>query len=234
MKKILLIEDNSNIRENTAEILELASYMVLSAENGKIGVELAIQEVPDLIICDIMMSKIDGYSVLTALREDPATATIPFIFLTAKVERDDLRLGMELGADDYITKPCTPTELLSAIATRLEKHAVYMQQFTTEREKAKGMQKRIQELQQISQTSKDLLQNLSQELRDPLSNITMAIQMLKISPTEEARNRYLKILQEECAREIAIINQLSNLQEFLTPENAKIFRRFNLINDQKP
>jgi DNA-binding response OmpR family regulator len=214
--------------------LDAENINAIAASDGQTGVHLAKEHKPNLIICDIMMSKIDGYSVLTALREDPDTATIPFIFLTAKVERDDLRLGMELGADDYITKPCTPTELLSAIATRLEKHAVYMQQFTTEREKAKGMQKRIQELQQISQTSKDLLQNLSQELRDPLSNITMAIQMLKISPTEEARNRYLKILQEECAREIAIINQLSNIQEFLTPENAKVLRRFNLINDQKP
>ncbi len=121
MKKILLIEDNADVRENTSEILSLANYNVITAENGKIGIELAKKENPDLIICDIMMPELDGYGVLHILGKNSETATIPFIFLTAKTERVDLRKGMNLGADDYLTKPFDDTELLNAIETRLRK-----------------------------------------------------------------------------------------------------------------
>jgi CRP-like cAMP-binding protein/CheY-like chemotaxis protein len=115
MKKILLIEDNQDVRENTAEILELASYNVITADNGKTGVSLAQQQKPDLIICDIMMPVLDGYGVLHLLSKNPDTASIPFIFLTAKAERSDLRKGMDMGADDYITKPFDDIELLNAV-----------------------------------------------------------------------------------------------------------------------
>lgn len=121
MKKILLIEDNEDIRENTSEILELSNYKVITAENGKIGVEKAIEHVPDLIICDIMMPELDGYGVLHAIQKNEAIKNIPFIFLTAKTERSDFRKGMELGADDYITKPFDGTELLNAVDRRLKK-----------------------------------------------------------------------------------------------------------------
>jgi CRP-like cAMP-binding protein/CheY-like chemotaxis protein len=124
MKKILLIEDNPDIRENTSEILELDGYEVLTAENGKIGVDLAIKEIPDLIICDIMMPVLDGYGVLHLLSKNKETTDIPFIFLTAKAERSDFRKGMEMGADDYITKPFDDVELLSAIESRLRKKEV--------------------------------------------------------------------------------------------------------------
>jgi len=121
MKKILLIEDNDDIRENTAEILELANYQVIVAANGKIGVEKALQEIPDLIICDIMMPVLDGYGVLHAIHKNDVVKNTPFIFLTAKTERNDFRKGMELGADDYITKPFEGTELLNAVDSRLKK-----------------------------------------------------------------------------------------------------------------
>ena len=121
MKKILLIEDNENIRENTAEILELANYKVFTAENGKIGVEVALQERPDLIVCDIMMPVLDGYGVLHLLHKNPEVQHTPFIFLSAKAEREDIRRGMELGADDYLSKPFEGTELLNAIESRLKK-----------------------------------------------------------------------------------------------------------------
>ena len=123
MKKILLIEDNNEIRENTAEILSLADYDVITAANGKIGVELAQDQSPDLIICDIMMPELDGYGVLHILSKKPETASIPFIFLTAKTEKSDIRKGMELGADDYLTKPFDDNELLNAIETRIRKQA---------------------------------------------------------------------------------------------------------------
>ncbi len=121
-KTILLIEDNPLMRENTAEILELANYRILTAENGKEGVQKAIQARPDLIICDVMMPELDGYGVLHLLGKDEKTASIPFIFLTARAEKNDHRKGMILGADDYLTKPFDDVDLLSAVETRLSKN----------------------------------------------------------------------------------------------------------------
>ncbi len=132
MKKILLIEDNENIRENTAEILELANYKVFKAENGKIGVEVALQEKPDLIVCDIMMPVLDGYGVLHLLHKNPEVQYTPFIFLSAKAEREDLRRGMELGADDYLSKPFEGAELLKAIEIRLKKVEEMKKEFTSD------------------------------------------------------------------------------------------------------
>lgn len=130
MKKILLIEDNKDMRENTTEILELANYQVTAAKNGKEGVELAQKEKPDLIICDIMMPVLDGYGVLHMLSKNVETASIPFIFLTAKAERTDLRKGMEMGADDYVTKPFDDIELLNAIESRLRKTDLMKKEFS--------------------------------------------------------------------------------------------------------
>jgi DNA-binding response OmpR family regulator len=124
MKKILIIEDNPEVRENTKEILELAGYEVLTAPNGKLGVENAQKEKPDLIICDIMMPELDGYGVLHILNKKPETAGLPFIFLTAKTEKTDIRKGMNLGADDYLTKPFDDTDLLNAIEARLRKSSM--------------------------------------------------------------------------------------------------------------
>ncbi len=121
MNKVLVIEDNSEIRENMIEILELAGYGVTVAGNGTQGVALANKGLPDIILCDIMMPELDGYGVLYLLHKDPRTANIPFIFITAKSERLDLRKGMEMGADDYLTKPFGRLELLNAIESRLKK-----------------------------------------------------------------------------------------------------------------
>jgi CRP-like cAMP-binding protein len=121
MTKILLVEDNTEIRENTGEILELANFEVTSAANGKEGYEKALQIIPDLIICDIMMPVLDGYGLLHLINKNEQLKGIPFIFLTAKTERNDFRKGMEMGADDYITKPFNDVELLNAIESRLKK-----------------------------------------------------------------------------------------------------------------
>jgi len=130
MKKILLIEDNKEMRENTAEILELANYSVVTAPNGKAGVELANKEQPDLILCDIMMPELDGYGVLYLLSKKADTAGIPFIFLTAKTEKTDIRKGMSMGADDYLTKPFEEMELLNAIEVRLKKSESFKKEFS--------------------------------------------------------------------------------------------------------
>ena len=121
MIKILLVEDNFEIRENTSEILELANYKVTTAANGKEGFERAIENAPDIIICDIMMPVLDGYGLLHLINKNEQLKNIPFIFLTAKTERSDQRKGMEMGADDYITKPFTDVELMNAIESRLDK-----------------------------------------------------------------------------------------------------------------
>lgn len=124
MSKILVIEDNDEIRENIVEILELASYKVNVAKNGKQGVEVAIAGLPDVILCDIMMPELDGYGVLYLLNKNTETTNIPFIFITSKSERLDLRKGMEMGADDYLTKPFGRLELLNAIEIRLKKKEI--------------------------------------------------------------------------------------------------------------
>src|SRR5919205_2757800 len=129
MKSILVIDDNKDIRENTAEILDLAGYKTITAENGKKGVEQALKEKPDVIVCDIMMPELDGYGVLHLLRKNPDAQNIPFIFLTAKTERSDFGKGMEMGADDYVTKPFEDIELLNAIDVRLKKADVLEHQY---------------------------------------------------------------------------------------------------------
>jgi CRP-like cAMP-binding protein len=142
MKKILLIEDNHEIRENIAEILSLANYDICEAEHGKAGVELAQSEKPDLIICDIMMPQLDGYGVLHMLSKNPETSGIPFIFLTAKSEKEDFRKGMNLGADDYLIKPFDDLELLDAVEMRLKKSDILKGEFM---KSAEGLQAFLQE-----------------------------------------------------------------------------------------
>ncbi|MGJ3246547.1 MAG: putative bifunctional diguanylate cyclase/phosphodiesterase [Elainellaceae cyanobacterium] len=129
MAKILVIEDREAIRDNIQEVLEFENFETIVAENGRIGVALAKEHSPDLIVCDVMMPELDGYGVLTALRQDESTARIPFIFLTAKADRSALRQGMDLGADDYLTKPFTTPELLRAISVRLDKQAYANQHY---------------------------------------------------------------------------------------------------------
>ena len=155
MAKILVIEDEEAIRENILELLEAENFEGIGAINGKVGIKLAIEKIPDLILCDMMMPEVDGYGVIKALRSEPLTATIPFIFLTAKADKVDVRTGMELGADDYITKPCTPQELLKAIAIRLEKQKTISRQ----------SQKTLDELRT------NISMSLPHELRTPLNAI---------------------------------------------------------------
>jgi len=123
MKTVLVIEDEQQTRNVFVKCLTFEGFQAYGASNGSEGIQLAQECHPDLVVCDIMMPDMDGYSVLSALRRSPLTAAIPLIFLTAKVTMSDLRRGMELGADDYLTKPCTVEQFLSAIASRLKRHA---------------------------------------------------------------------------------------------------------------
>ena len=121
MKKILVIEDEPEMRRNITTLLRYYDYEPIAAENGRVALELARREKPDLILCDVMMPELDGYGVLQALQSDASLARIPFVFLTAKGEKDDLRSGMNLGADDYLTKPVVNADLVRAIESRLRR-----------------------------------------------------------------------------------------------------------------
>ncbi|TAF38245.1 MAG: EAL domain-containing protein [Oscillatoriales cyanobacterium] len=128
MNKILVIEDDRVIRENILKLLKAEGYDVTGAENGAMGLNAAVSNLPDVILCDVMMPQLDGYGVLEALRSHPVTATVPFVFLTGKADRSEVRQGMELGADDYLTKPFTKAELVGAVSSRLKKQAALAKQ----------------------------------------------------------------------------------------------------------
>lgn len=155
MFRILVIDDEKQLRDNIAEILEYSGYAILKGEHGAMGLQLAQTYLPDLIICDVMMPGLDGYAVIEELQSDPTTAVIPFLFLTAKADHESRRHAMQLGADDYLTKPFAPEELLSAVRSRLEKRAIMSQQFE----------------QQFNELRGNLISVLPHELRTPLSSI---------------------------------------------------------------
>ncbi|QMS86860.1 response regulator [Nostoc edaphicum CCNP1411] len=242
-KKILVIEDEVQICSNIQQILSFSDFNAITANNGLEGLRLAKTEQPDLICCDVMMPELDGYGVLTALRQDPVTESIPVIFLTAKVDRGDLRQGMELGADDYLTKPFSTEELLKAIKVRLErveKPTLIKQQYEQEHQKNTKLKQQIeinsqklQESQHLAEICNEVIQKLLQDLGNPLSNINIAIYMLKKAQSDVERDRYLSILQQEYAREMMFLNEMKNLQTLLTPENAKILQSFNVFNNNK-
>ena len=146
-KKVLIIEDDEVIRENTAEMLELANYEVYTESNGKLGVAKAKELIPDIIVCDIMMPELDGYGVLYMLGNNPKTSSIPFIFLSAKAEKSDVRQGMALGADDYLTKPFDEMDLINAIEVRLKRSEVFKQDFN---DTIQGVQHFINEAKNIN------------------------------------------------------------------------------------
>jgi signal transduction histidine kinase len=162
LKKILIIEDDPDVLDNLTEIVHQFDYQVYPSRNGLDGIRMAIEVKPDLIICDIMMPGIDGYGVLNAMQENESTATIPFVFLTAKSEKDDIRSGMNLGADDYLTKPFTPDQLYKTILSRLKKK----DKFEEESEK------------RLEQLKFNLASMLPHEFRTPLNGILASSQFL--------------------------------------------------------
>jgi CRP-like cAMP-binding protein/DNA-binding NarL/FixJ family response regulator len=208
MKTILLIEDNDAIRENTAEILELTGYTVHTAENGKVGVEKALENKPDLVICDIMMPVLDGYGVLHIFNKNPQLTGVPFIFLTAKTERTDFRKGMELGADDYLTKPFEESELLTAIESRLNRFLNLKPEYNLQQD---GLDKFLTDAQKVGN-----LQSLS---ADRKAHAVRKKQYIYAEGDEPTRLYFLKSGKVKTVRSNAdgkeFITGLYNAGEFL-------------------
>lgn len=223
--KVLIIEDEPFVRSNIQQLLQLADFETVVAQDGNEGVELAKKEIPDLIICDVMMPKMNGYEVLEALREEQSTENIPLIFLTARADRSDFRQGMDLGADDYVAKPFTVDELLNAVNTRLEKRAAVQRH--TER--------------QLEELRSNITFSLPHELRTPLNGIMVSADLLKqLKDNIEAEEL------EEIAESILISAQRLNhlTQNFLlyaeleiissNPEKVKFLRHPTAVSSVQP
>ncbi|MBW4441701.1 MAG: response regulator [Plectolyngbya sp. WJT66-NPBG17] len=224
MSSVLVIEDDPDILENIEEILELQSYETLTTSSSLAGLQLAKEELPSLVICDVVMPELDGYAVLSELRQQTETATIPFIFLTGRSDRADIRMGMELGADDYLTKPFTQEELIGAVQSCLNKYDRLSRQSEAQAQETQTIEKQLQTSQELAEMSSVLLQRLSQGLRHPVSNITIATYMLKQNLADKDSDRYIAILEEECARSTSLLNEVSSLQEYLSPSKINVLR----------
>lgn len=169
MKRILLVEDDVSLRENMEELLDLSGFLVYSASNGRKAIELAKKELPDLVLCDIMMPEMDGYAVLENLSSHKETCHIPFVFVSAKTEHRDVRKGMNLGADDYLTKPFEEKELLSAIHSRLNK-AETLNSAWSEWHKNQGKEEEIRNLEQLKNFFDDHGELYSYRKEEPIYN----------------------------------------------------------------
>lgn len=232
MKTILVIEDEQTVRESILDLLEAEGFHGIGGENGDIGVQLARKHHPDLILCDVTMPDLDGFSVLAQLRKSSDTAGIPFIFLSARSTKADQRQGMELGADDYLTKPCTATDLLGAVSGRLAKYAALAERYSQKVEPAKSEKADVAELSgtdspQISGTRDGLLNHFYQELRNPLSNINMALHLLRLERIGQEST--IATVQREYGRELAVLQAVYKLQDQLIPESAELLRNCSLV-----
>jgi two-component system, OmpR family, alkaline phosphatase synthesis response regulator PhoP len=233
MHKILIIEDTEDVRENIQEILELENFKTIVAGNGRIGVDLAMKEYPNLIISDISMPEMDGYQVLTTLRNHPETAITPFIFLTAQSIHTDRRQGMELGANDYLTKPFTCDELLNAVRTQLERSEIVMKHYFNRHQEYHNLTKKIQNLHTFNQTKDRIFISFITELRQTVTKITLALTTVQSLPDGAIRDRHLEILRAECQQEIKLLNEVEGLHKFLTPDNVSFLKQFNLLTSSE-
>lgn len=228
MKTILVIEDEQNVRESIIDLLEAEGFQGIGGENGNTGIQLAHDRHPDLILCDVLMPDLDGFGVLTQLRQSSETAGIPFIFLSASTTKAAVRQGMALGADDYLTKPCTASELLEAISGRLAKYEALAASY----QQSKALILAEQRLpaqppqptpHQLSSSTRDgLLNHFYQELRNPLSNVNIALHFLRTSAIDNPS--VMAKLQDEFSQELTVLQEVYKLQDCLSPESAALLR----------
>ena len=217
MTKILVIEDELFVRENIVDLLEAEDFEVFSTENGILGILWAQENLPDLIICDVMMPEISGHEVLEEMREIPETSLTPFVFLTAMSDKGDIRHGMELGADDYLTKPFTRDELLNAISSRLLKHAKLMKQYDEEQRKVEALEQKLQEIKELHTRHE-----LSREYQQALLKINTAIKLIdKIQPGQK-RDRTINLVKQTCSQDIALLKKRPSLEAKIRSMNQTL------------
>lgn len=192
MPRILVIEDELSVRENLIDLLEANEYEVLSAENGIVGITIAFEQTPDLILCDVTMPEIDGHEVLKSLRQTTTTEMIPFIFLTALDDIQSIRTGFEFGADDYLTKPFESVDLLKAVEVKLKKKA---------------------DIDRIHD---------KKEQNEALSKVLIAVHMLKKLEPGKQRDYFLEIIKNLCNSEIELLKKMPELQETLSSEDLNL------------
>lgn len=221
MVKILVVEDEVEIRANLLELLTLEGYEVIGADNGVTGLVGAMEYHPDLILCDVMMPELNGYDVLAALRQDPKTALIPFVFLTAFADKGDVRQGMDLGADDYLTKPFTCAEVLGAVETRLKKQAMITEQHQTQAAQVIAKQQQVKQFRDALDKEKvELITDVRRKIKGTVLKLNRVTQVLQALPEGPERNQGLDLIQGVCAAEIKMLTRIPNFEylesEYLT------------------
>lgn len=230
MAKILVIEDEELVRANIAELLDAEEHDVVTAENGFLGALWAQEHLPELIICDVMMPELNGYEVLETLSENADTAMIPFIFLTAMADKTEIRQGMTSGADDYLTKPFSRSELLEAVNTRLAKREIVQGQYKRERERAEDLQAKISKIQENTEGKDNVIEQLQQDLEKSIPKLSLAIQMLSKLEPGARRDCCLQILKEACNDEISLLNQIPDVENVLTPEGSALYQELEIVD----
>ncbi len=232
-RKILVIEDEKTTLNSIVEFLLSEGFEAMGAENGREGIDLAQKHLPSLIICDILMPDLDGYDVLTYLQQDPNTAAIPFIFLTATTDSSSFRLGMEMGADDYLRKPVTSAELRAAIASRLRKQEVTINNYVTgESDSQEHLEDKMEQLQSYSDAQSSLFKFLLQGIKPSISQLNQELEELKETPMDSQQEEHLNNLQKEFTRLLAVVNQVSELHKILTPENTTVLSQFSFFEHE--
>ena len=235
-RKILVIEDERTTLNSIVEFLLSEGFDAVGAENGRDGIELAQKHLPALIICDILMPELDGYDVLTYLQQDPETAGIPFIFLTATTDSSSFRLGMEMGADDYLRKPVTSAELRAAIASRLRKQEATLQNYNVTdlpTQEIVDSASDPEQLRDYSNAQSSLFQFLLQGVKPSIARLNQEMSEFRETLTESKQQEHLDNMETEFARLLAVVNQVSELHKILTPENTQILSQFDFFETKQ-
>ena len=209
--KILVIEDELEIRANLLDLLEMEGYSAIGADNGITGLIGALEHHPDIILCDVMMPELDGHEVLAALRQEPETALTPFVFLTALADKGDIRQGMKLGADDYITKPFVCGEVIDAINIRLQRQTLLAERQEAEQAVIQALEKDVKAFRDSLDSERAaLISDVRSQLKTGLKKLSIASNILKTMPPGEERERSTALIQSVCTAQVKLLSRIPN------------------------
>ncbi len=224
VKKVLIIESEDAVRNAIAEFLESKNFRIIPATTGEKGIDIALEELPDLIVCNLVLPDGEGYQVLEAVRYKKETQSIPFIAITDKPSRQSYRIAMESGADDYLVQPFTNQELIEAMKSRLRRKEDLEKKYQTE---IKQVKKQLDSKQEKEKIQEEVLNNLFTDVKGKLGKIKLAIHLLQTSKSSQKQRIYLELLEEECFAMIDLINRVSELRVLLTPDHLELIQRYN-------